>query len=109
MEVVCKNCPVGCHLVVKDGEVYGNKCARGLSYRNYEKKSIFYTQVNVINSSKGHLSVKSDREIDESEKEECKELLKSITLEPPIGANEVVIENLGNTGINFISQRKISN
>ena len=41
MEVVCKNCPVGCHLVVKDGEVYGNKCARGLSYKNYEEKSVF--------------------------------------------------------------------
>ena len=109
MEVVCKNCPVGCHLVVKDGVVYGNKCARGLSYKNYEEKSVFYTQVNLVNSSKGHLSVKSDRELTEAEKEECKELLKSITLEPPIVANKVVIENLRNTGINFISQRKISN
>lgn len=76
---------------------------------NYEEKSVFYTQVNLVNSSKGHLSVKSDRELTEAEKEECKELLKSITLEPPIAANKVVIENLGNTGINFISQRKISN
>lgn len=109
MQVVCKNCPVGCVLTVSNGVVTGNRCPRGLSYRNMEEKSIFHTTVKLKNSNLGHLSIKSDISISESEKEKVSTLLKDYVLEPPINSGALVIYNIGNLGISFLAQRKITN
>lgn len=107
MELVCKNCPVGCHLTIVGNEVIGNRCPRGLSYRNTPEKSIFFTTVKINSKRLGHLSIKSNRPISEEEKKKVRELLEAYNLEPPINANEVVIKNIGGLDIDFISQRKI--
>lgn len=108
MELVCKNCPVGCHLTIVDNVVTGNRCPRGLSYKNAEEESVFFTTVKIDSKRLGHLSIKSNRPITEEEKTKVRKLLEDYELKPPINANEVVIKNIGDLDIDFISQRKIN-
>lgn len=107
MELICKNCPVGCHLTIIDNKVTGNRCPRGLSYKNVEDKSIFFTTVKIDSTRLGHLSIKSNRPISEDEKLKVRKLLEEYELKPPVNANEVVIKDIGGLNIDFISQRKI--
>lgn len=107
MKVICKNCKIGCELTVENGHVYGNRCSRGLEYRTMGEKSIFYTRVKIKDAAVGHLAIRSDIPVTEEEKEKLQKLIQKIELYPPIESGQLVIYNLGGTGVSFLAQRRV--
>lgn len=107
MKVICKNCPIGCKLTIEDGKVFGNRCSRGLEYRTMGEKSIFYTRVKIKEAALGHLAIRSDVPVTEEEKEKLQKLISKIEIYPPIEKGQLVIFNLGGTGVSFLAQRRI--
>ncbi|MCI5675321.1 MAG: DUF1667 domain-containing protein [Ezakiella sp.] len=111
MQVTCKNCPIACLLTIKDGKVTGNRCSRGLSYgkdmQEDEGKSYFFTKIRIKNAPVGHLSIKSDIKIDDKEKEKLQGLISNMVIYAPVEAGQLVIYNLGESGVSFLAQRRV--
>lgn len=107
MKVICKNCSIGCELTVENGNVYGNRCSRGLEYRSMGEKSIYYTRVKIMEANVGHLAIRSDIPVTEEEKAKLQKMIARIKLYPPIESGQLVIFNLGGTGVSFLAQRRI--
>ncbi|MDO5716807.1 MAG: DUF1667 domain-containing protein [Tissierellia bacterium] len=107
MKIQCKNCKIGCELWILDGKVTGNRCSRGLSYAHQEETSIFYTRVSFVGTAMSKLAVKSSRPLTEEEKEKVSTFLAEAKVLAPVEAGEIVLKNVGNMDVDFISQRRM--
>lgn len=116
MEVIkltCINCPLGCPLEVhqEDGEyiVTGNSCIRGKKYALEEISNpirIVTTTVRVKNSNV-RLSVKSNGGIEKGKIFACIDALKDIEVTAPVKINDVIIENILDSGVDIIATKSI--
>lgn len=114
-ELICIGCPLGCMLTVHMEEneiisVEGNTCIRGDKYARKEVTNptrIVTTSVAVKNGDKPWVSVKTKEDIPKEKIQECIKALKDIKVEAPVSIGDVILENVGNTGIQIVATRNV--
>ena len=114
-EMICVNCPVGCHLVVEveDGNVLsvtGNRCPKGEAYGRQEciqPMRYLTTTVRIRGAIHRVLPVISEREIPLELMKQAMEEVKKVVVEAPVCEGDVVLENLAGTGVKLIASRSM--
>lgn len=114
-EMICINCPMGCHLTVDDGDksnikVSGNTCPRGVTYAINEitaPKRMVTGSVVVRGGTIPMVSVKTREAIPKDLIFKSLELLKQVTLTAPVHIGDVVIANVCDCGIDFIATKNV--
>jgi CxxC motif-containing protein len=111
--LICISCPVGCELDVtldegKIVDVEGNSCKLGLDYAEqeiFDPRRMVASTVRVKNGFHPLVPVYTEKPIPKPKIFEVLAQLRDIELEAPIAVNDVVIENVLDTGINVIASR----
>lgn len=114
IEMTCIVCPKGCRLNVDTGGteiiVTGNDCARGIPYAKKELTNptrVVTSTVAIEGAIHKRLPVKTDRDIDKNLNFDVIQELEKVKLQSPIKINEIIIENILNTGANIIATRSM--
>lgn len=112
-DLICIVCPKGCHLTVDeehDYRVTGNDCPRGAEYGKIELTSPTRTltsTVRCIGAPHPRCPVKTDKPIPKALIFAAMQALNNITLTAPVKIGQLVVENVCNTGANFITTRNM--
>lgn len=114
-ELTCIGCPIGCALTVKlkgnqIESIAGNECAIGKRYAQAECTNPTRMLTSVVKVKDGvinMLPIKTSDNIPKDKIFESMELIKDTTMVAPINIGDIVIENILNTGIDFIATRSI--
>jgi CxxC motif-containing protein len=114
-ELICIGCPSGCILSAEiisgsDVRITGNACKIGETYGVKECTNptrILTSTVEVIDTEKVRLPVKTERDVPKDKILECMKALKGIKVNAPIKIGDIILENVANTGVNFIATRNI--
>ena len=110
-ELICIVCPKGCHLKVdeeNDYSVTGNACPRGAEYGKIELTNptrVITSTVTCVGGAHPRCSVKTDRPIPKGLIFDCMRALDGIKLTSPVKVGQIVVENVCNTGANFVATR----
>lgn len=109
-KITCIVCPNGCKLtIIEENEellVEGNKCKRGIEFGINEIKNplrSIASTVNTIYKEMPRLPVRTDGLIPKSKIFNVMREISKVIITEPIDINEVIIENVLNTGVNIIS------
>lgn len=113
-ELICINCPMGCHLIV-DTEtkiVKGNTCKRGEVYGIDEVTNpvrVVTSTVKVKNGTHPVLPVKTSTAIPKDMNFKCIEEINKVEVEveATIKMGDVIIENILGTGVNLVASRNL--
>ena len=114
INLICITCPRGCHLTVDEDNDYavtGNACPRGKVYGYNEvtnPQRVVTSTVRTNSPVEPRCPVKTDGTIPKGKMFEAMEMLNAVTLETPVKAGQIVIENLFDTGVNFITCKSIN-
>ena len=114
-ELICINCPLGCHLTVDDSDlnniiVKGNTCPRGEVYGKNEilhPKRIVTTFVRVNDGSSKVVSVKTKEAVPKETIFDVIKEIKSKEINAPVKIGDVVIENVFNTGVDVVATSNV--
>lgn len=108
--ITCIVCPNGCKLTIieKNEEllVEGNKCKRGIEFGINEIKNplrSIASTVNTIYKEMPRLPVRTDGLIPKSKIFNVMREISKVVITNHVHINEVIIENVLNTGVNIIS------
>ena len=112
-ELICINCPLGCHLSVDDNDlsnikVTGNTCPRGKSYAEKEVTNptrIVTSTVRVEGGERPLVSVKTKEDIPKDKIFTCMQEINAIIAKAPIEIGDVVLENVAGTGIPVVATK----
>ena len=112
-ELICINCPLGCHLSVEDKDasnikVAGNTCPRGVTYAVSEvtqPKRMVTSSVPVAGSKVKRVSVKTSAPIPKDKIFDCLAEIKSVRAVAPVAIGDVLLANVCGTGVDIIATR----
>ncbi len=111
--LTCIACPIGCHLEVDVDDNYkvtGNQCKKGEYFGKKELQNPTRTLTSTViiqGAIYPRLPVKTSDEIPKDKIFEIMNCLNNITLKSPVKVNQVIIENVANTGVNIIATRSM--
>ena len=115
MNLVCINCPKGCHLIVEDvnGQIIvtGNTCERGKQYAIDELTHplrTLTTTVGIISSQYERLPVITSNKIPKEKMFEVMAALKDTKTKAPIKMGDVIVKNILDLGVDIIASKSIS-
>ena len=114
-ELICINCPMGCHLEVDDSDkgniiVKGNTCQRGKTYGINEvlhPKRMVTSSVNVINGKTKVVSIKTKEAIPKELIFDVLNELKKIKIDAPVKIGDVIIKNVLNTNVDIVATSNV--
>lgn len=112
-ELICIVCPKGCHLKVDEKNEYsvtGNSCARGEAYGKAELKNPTRVVTSTVRISGGlhkRCPVKTNGTIPKGLVFTAVRLLDQVDLKSPVKADQIIVENVLGTGVNFITSRNM--
>lgn len=111
-EIVCINCPRGCHLQVNTNtlEVNGNTCPKGKEYGLNEVKNplrIVTTTVKIEHGNIRMLPVKTDKAIPKKLNFKCMDLLKDVVIKAPVNVGDILVLNVLGTDANIVACKKV--
>jgi CxxC motif-containing protein len=110
-ELTCIICPKGCNIKVeyeKDivKKIEGNTCKRGYDYALSEITNPVRTVTSTVKLDDGRmLSVKTDKPIPKNLISKCMKEINKITVKAPVKEEQIIIENVLNTGCNIIATK----
>ena len=112
-ELICINCPLGCHLSVDDKDasnikVTGNTCPRGVTYavsEVTEPKRMVTSSVPVVGSAVKRVSVKTSQPIPKHKIFECLEAIQGIRAKAPVAIGDVLLANVCDSGADIVATR----
>ncbi len=112
-QLICINCPRGCHLEVEiaDGgeiSVTGNNCPRGIAYATQEMKAPMRVVTAVVATTlpeTPYLPVRTNRPFPKERIPELLNALYKLTLDKPMKMGDAVWKNALGTGINVIASK----
>lgn len=114
-KVICVTCPKGCTLeVTRDGNTVVsvvNGCKRGHEYAQQEltdPRRMVATSVRVSGGLHPLLPVYTSAPFPKPSISKLLAILREIEVQAPVGLDDVVLENVLNTGINVQASRKIA-
>jgi len=109
-KITCIVCPNGCKLTITEKNeellVEGNKCKRGIEFGINEIKNplrSIASTVNTIYKEMPRLPVRTDGLIPKSKIFNVMREISKVVITNHVDINEVIIENVLNTGVNIIS------
>jgi CxxC motif-containing protein len=112
--LTCNICPVGCKLEVVQANanytIKGNKCSRGLEYAagfKSDNSRRITGRCLLVKGSMGRLPVVSSGLIPTELIDQVLDIIKDTTVAAPVAKGQIIIENVLDTGINIIAQRKV--
>lgn len=113
--LICIGCPMGCPLAVtlEGGEVVkveGNTCKRGDAYARREVTNptrILTTTLPVRGGASPTVAVKTAGEVPKPLLLDCVRAVKSLTLEAPVAAGQVVFTNICGSGVDLIAVKDV--
>ena len=114
-ELICINCPMGCHLSVDDSDksniiVTGNTCPRGKTYGINEvlhPLRMVTSSVRVKNGINKVVSIKTKEPIPKELVFEALNVLKDIECEAPVHIGDIIVKNVLNTNIDIIATSNV--
>ncbi len=112
-QLICINCPLGCHLEVDDSDkenikVTGNTCPRGKVYAISEvtaPKRVVTGSVPVANGDVLRVSVKTASPIPKEKIFDCLREIKATRAVAPVHIGDVICSNVCNTGVDVVATR----
>lgn len=108
-ELTCIICPKGCIITQqKDKKLLGANCERGISYGKQELTNPTRTVTSTViinNSILPRLPVKTDAPIAKALVLKAVRELNKVVLTPPVKIGDVVLENVLDSGVNFIASK----
>lgn len=114
MNLVCINCPKGCHLVVENinGEirVSGNSCPRGEQYAINEMTNplrTVTTTVSIVSNVYDRLPVITSSPVPKAKIMEVCKALKGAEVKAPIKMGDIVVENILGLNVNIVASKSI--
>lgn len=114
MNLVCINCPKGCHLVVENinGEirVSGNSCPRGEQYAINEMTNplrTVTTTVSIVSNVYDRLPVITSSPVPKAKIMEVCKALKGVEVKVPIKMGDIVVENILGLNVNIVASKSI--
>lgn len=113
--LTCIGCPLGCSIQVEmeNGEithVSGNTCKRGDIYARKEvthPTRVVTSTVRVENGNIPMVSVKTKNDIPKEKIMDIMRSIKEIRVQAPVHVGDVIMENIGNTGVDLIATKEI--
>lgn len=114
-KLICISCPVGCELMVTiDGdkilEVEDNACKLGVDYARqeiFDPKRMVATSVKVKNGFHPLVPVYTEHPIPKPMIKDILAEVRKVEIEAPVDYNQIVIENVLDTGVNIIASRNM--
>lgn len=111
-ELICITCPKGCRLKAEQTasgwEITGHSCPRGLQYGLDElthPTRVITSTVRISGGMHPRLPVKTSAPIPKELIPAAMALLEDVELTAPIRCGQVVVADIGGTGIDFIATR----
>jgi CxxC motif-containing protein len=108
-ELICINCPRGCHLSVDENLVVtGNFCPRGAAYGKQEVTNPTRTLTSTVRISGAELPlcpVKTSTAIPKGKMFDAMKEIDLVHLNAPVHIGDVVIKDLAKTGISLVVTR----
>jgi len=113
-ELICIVCPKGCHIQVIGNDespvCHGHACPRGEAYALQEIRSpkrMLTTTVTIRNALHPRCPVISSQPIPKEKMMEMLKILSKIEVEAPVKLDQVIVENILNTGIDILASRTL--
>ena len=114
-ELICVNCPMGCRVQVEmEGQtilsVTGNTCPRGKEYAEQEcirPMRILTSTVRILNGEHRVLPVITSSDIPLDLMAEAMDVIREITVEAPVEADQVLVHDLLHTGADVVASRSM--
>ncbi|MHB1295464.1 MAG: DUF1667 domain-containing protein [Anaerolineae bacterium] len=115
-EYICVTCPVGCTIgaTVEGGElleVHGQACKRGQAFVREEitnPRRTLTTTVRVRGGTLPLVPVRSNAPLPKGQMLRAAEALRSVTLDAPVEAYQVVVADILGTGVDVVATRAIA-
>ena len=114
MNLICINCPKGCHLTVEevDGEikVSGNSCPRGMTYAINEMTNPLRTLTTIVSIDSencARLPVISSKPLPKGKLMDVMKELKTTAVKAPVHMGDVIIENVLGLNSDIIASKSI--
>ena len=114
MELVCINCPRGCHLNVEkindEIVVSGNTCPRGKTYAVNELTNplrVLTTTVSVESEYEERLPVISSAPLPKDRVMDVVKALKEVSVSAPVKMKDVIVKNILGLDIDIIASKTI--
>jgi CxxC motif-containing protein len=110
-ELICINCPRGCHLKVDDQlNVTGNFCPRGAAYGKQEVTNPTRTVTSTVRISDAELPlcpVKTAQPVPKGKMADIMVSINGVFLKAPVHIGDVVIKDVCGTGVNVVATRNM--
>lgn len=114
--MICIRCPLGCRMEValKEGEIVsvtGNSCKRGDLYARKEIINPTRTVTSTVLVQGGVdrcVSVKTRSDIPKDKIFDSVRALKDIRVSAPVCIGDVILENVCNTGVDFVATGNVA-
>ena len=112
-ELICINCPLGCHLSVDESDlqnvkVTGNTCPRGVTYAVSEvtaPKRMVTSSVPVVGGDVQRVSVKTSAPIPKEKIFDCLKVIKKVKAVAPVAIGDVLCRDVCGSGADIIATR----
>lgn len=115
-ELICIICPMGCHLQIEMDDkkninlVTGNSCSRGEKYACKElihPERILTSTVRIEGAIHSMLPVMTDKAVAKDKMFDVMKKLKEVRIKAPVKYEDIIIENVCDTGANIIASRSM--
>jgi len=114
-KIICTSCPMGCELTVtfdeeKVIEVKGNACPLGADYAKqeiFDPRRMVASTVRVRNGYHPLVPVYTEKPVPKPIIMDVLAEIRKVEVEAPISINDVIVENVLDTGINIIASRNL--
>lgn len=110
-ELICINCPRGCHLVVDEHlNVTGNFCPRGEAYGKQEVTNPTRTVTSTVRIEGAELPlcpVKTSAPVSKGKMLAVMTLINGVKIVAPVHIGDVIIKNVCDTGVDIVSTRNM--
>lgn len=113
--LICINCPMGCHLEVTKSEggyvIKGNQCKRGEAYAISEMTAptrVLTSTVKVKNGFMNRLPVRTNGGLPKEKMFKAMEMINQVVVNTPIKVGDVILNDILGTGVNLIASRSIT-
>lgn len=112
-KLICIVCPKGCHLQVDEANGYavtGNGCARGVEYGRNElinPTRVLTSVVGIDGAAYPCCPVRTNGPVPKKLIFSVMDEIRSVRLQSPVEIGQVVVENVCNTGVDWIVTRDL--
>lgn len=115
-KLICIICPMGCHLQIEMDDmkninlVTGNSCPRGEKYACKElihPERILTSTVRIEGAIHPMLPVMTDKAVAKDKMFDVMKKLKEVRIKAPVKYEDIIIENVCDTGANIIASRSM--